>query len=191
VYEIDEYRDCLERLAAILDECGLRYCLTGGAAFIAWGDPRTTQDVDLVVDVERLRQCLPQLLPQLKQGQFLLNEETIREAARSQRQFQLIDTVSTFKVDLYPRELVPGQFDRAVEIEIMPDLRMPVSSRPDLIASKLVWISKGSHKSRRDVKWLMRGATEAEEALAREFVDGLGLAGLLEEVLAEPDEIDA
>jgi hypothetical protein len=190
VYTMDEYRDCLERVAAILNQCGLRFCLTGGAAFIAHGDPRTTQDVDLVVDGERLRDSLPDLLSLLKQGRFLLNEESIRQAVQSQRQFQLIDLVSTFKLDLYPRELVAGQLDRAVEIEIMPGLRLPVASIPDLIAAKLVWISKGSHKSRRDVKWLMRGASAEEQALAREFAAGLGLTELLGEVLAEPDELD-
>lgn len=190
MYTIDEYRDCLEHVAAILDQCGLRFCLTGGAAFIAYGDPRTTQDVDLVVDVERLRECLPDLLALLKQGRFLLNEQTIRQAIQSQRQFQLIDLVSTFKLDLYPRELLAGQLDRAVEIEIMPGLRLPVASVPDLIAAKLVWISKGSHKSRRDVRWLMRGASDEEQALTREFAAGLGLADLLTEVLAEPDELD-
>jgi hypothetical protein len=37
---------------------------------------------------------------------------------------------------------------------------------------------------------LMRGAAESEQALARAFADGLGLTELLDEVLAEPDEID-
>jgi hypothetical protein len=190
VYTIDEYRGCLERLAAILDECRVRYCLTGGAAFIAYGDPRTTQDVDLVVDVERLRECLPELLQRLKQNQFLLNEETICQAVRLRKQFQLLDLISTLKLDMYPRELVPGELDRTVQIEIMPGLRLPVLSIADLIASKLVWISKGSQKSRRDVKVLMRIATEEDQALVRELAGPLGLVKLLEEVLAESDEIE-
>ncbi|SFI70099.1 nucleotidyl transferase AbiEii/AbiGii toxin family protein [Planctomicrobium piriforme] len=191
MYQVDEFRDCLQRIASILQQFRLRYCLTGGAAFIAYGDPRTTQDVDLIVDVERLRECLPQLLSLLREEQFLLTEETVREAVRSQRKFQLIDLVSTFKFDLYPLELVEGLLDRAVEMEIMPNLHYPIASRPDLIASKVVGIGKGSHKSRRDVRWLMWGATDYEQALARQFIEGLGLTALLEVVLAEPDEIDA
>lgn len=190
MYEVTEFRDCLERTVAALRRHGIRFCLTGGAAFIAYGDPRMTQDIDLVVDGERLEESLQTLLPELKQQQFLLNEDAIRTAIRSRRQFQLIDLVSALKLDFYPRELVAGNFDRAAEIEIMPGLRLPVSSIPDLVASKLVWISKGSHKSRRDVKMLMRQSSAAEAALAREFAERLQLEALLDEVLAEPDEID-
>jgi hypothetical protein len=190
MYTIDEFRECLERVRAILNQCGIRYSVTGGAAFIAYGDSRTTQDVDLVVDVERLRQCLTEFFSLLA-GQFLFSEATIRQAVKSGRQFQLIDLVSTFKLDLYPRELIAGELGRAVEIEIMSGLSLPIVSIPDLIASKLVWISKGSHKSRRDVKMLMRQASEDAAKLAREFAEQLGQLELLDEVLAEPDEIDA
>jgi hypothetical protein len=37
----------------------------------------------------------------------------------------------------------------------MPGLTLPVASRPDLVLSKLIWISKGSHKSRRDLRQIM------------------------------------
>ena len=85
MYTIAEYRDCLERLAAILTQCQVRFCLTGGAAFIDYGDPRTTQDVDLVVDTEGVTNCLPQLLEKLAAAQFLLNQEVVRQAVRTRR----------------------------------------------------------------------------------------------------------
>lgn len=47
-----------------------------------------------------------------------------------------------------------------------------------------------SHKSRRDVKWFMRGANVNKEQLARQMIEQFQLTPLLEEVLAEPDEID-
>lgn len=191
MYEIDEFRSCLERITAILRQLGIRFCLTGGAAFIAYGDPRMTQDIDLVVDPERLKECLPQFLPLLQRERFLSNEDAIRQAIRSGRQFQLLDLISTLKLDLYPAEFVEGNLDRAVEIELLPGLHLPVSSVPDLVVSKVVWISKGSQKSRRDVKMLLQQATSGDAAVAREFVARLGLTGLLEEVLAEPEELDA
>lgn len=68
---------------------------------------------------------------------------------------------------------------------------MPIASRPDLVLSKLIWISKGSRKSRRDVKQRMLRANAAETALVHQFADEMQLRLLLDEVLAEPDEIDA
>jgi hypothetical protein len=85
---------------------------------------------------------------------------------------------------------VSGALDRSTLIDLTSELRFPIASRPNLVASKQVWISKGSHKSRRDVKWLMRSAAADETRLAREFAEHLGLTDLLHEVLAEPDEIE-
>lgn len=50
MYDLAEFHDCLQRAAANLRRCHVRFFLTGGAAAIAYGDPRTTQDVDVVVD---------------------------------------------------------------------------------------------------------------------------------------------
>lgn len=191
MYDITEFRDLLLRLIEILEAVQVRYYLTGGAAAIAYADPRTTQDIDLVIDAPALQLRLPEFLDHCHRRQFMFHEETVRHALKSGRQFQLIDLVSTLKVDLYPHELVAGGLDRAVEILVAPGLSLLVASRPDLAVSKLIWISKGSHKSRRDVKQIMRRVTEAERAMVYEFADQLSLRSLLEEVLAEPDEIDA
>jgi hypothetical protein len=180
----------LEKVARILDECGIRYHLTGGLVSLYYAEPRLTQDADLVVDPVQLQTHLDQFLEALQRLDYLANAGTIRDAVSRGRMFQILDSQEGLKVDLYPRELVPGALDRSILIDLTADLRFPIASRPDLIASKLVWISKGSHKSRRDVKWLMRGASDEEQALTREFADGLGLTGLLDEVLAEPDEIE-
>lgn len=191
MYNLVEFHDCLQRAALILRDCQVRFSLTGGAAAIAYGDPRTTQDVDLVVDSIPLNARLPLFFDQARAQRFLFSEHTIREAVASGRQFQLIDVESTLKLDLYPRELVPDELSRVVEIAVAPGLFLPVASRPDLIISKLIWISKGSHKSRRDVKQVMQRVTDVERSQAYELAQQMNLRALLDEVLAEPDEIDA
>lgn len=180
----------LEKIARVLDDCGIRYHLTGGLVAVFYAEPRLTQDADLVVDPVQLQTHLDQFLEALKRLNYLADEEWIRAAASRGRMFQLLDTQESLKIDVYPRELVPGALDRSTQINFTPDLNFPIASRPDLIASKLVWISKGSHKSRRDVKILMRRAADDEAELARKFAEDLDLAELLDEVLAEPDEIE-
>ena len=83
-----------------------------------------------------------------------------------------------------------GAIDRAREIEIFPNATFPVASVPDLVVSKLVWICKGSHKSRRDVRQLMRVTKDEDRDATRELADEMSLLPLLDEVLEEPDEID-
>jgi hypothetical protein len=78
----------------------------------------------------------------------------------------------------------------AVKSEIMPGLRLLVASLPDLAVSKLIWISKGSHKSRRDLRQLLMRATSDQPQTVHKLADSLVLRDLLDEVLAESDEIE-
>jgi hypothetical protein len=191
MFDPEAFFPVLQKIARVLDDCGIRYHLTGGLVSVYYAEPRLTQDADLVVDPAQLQAHLEQFLDALRRLDYLATEETIRDAVSRGRSFQIIDTQERLKVDLYPRELVPGALDRSTLIDLTTELRIPIASRPDLIASKLVWIDKGSHKSRRDVRMLMRGATDDEQSLAREYAEHLGLTDLFDEVLAEPDEIDA
>lgn len=190
MYDLDEFRDGLTRLAEILHDCKTRFFLTGGVAAIAYGDPRTTQHIDLVVERIPLENSLSRFLERLEKSRFLFHGPTIRDALSRSRPFQLIDIASTFKLDLYPREIVAGEIDRAVEIEILPGMSIPVASRPDLVVSKLVWISLGSHKSRRDVRQILLRANAEEIRTIEELADRMELRDLLNEVRSESDEID-
>jgi hypothetical protein len=68
-------------------------------------------------------------------------------------------------------------------------MQLPVASRPDAAASKLAWAAKGSHKSRRDLRQIVRQMTPTDRSDLDRLADLLGLGGLLAEILAEPDEI--
>jgi hypothetical protein len=191
MYPVEDFRASVERLVTLLRACRVRFYLTGGAAAVAYGDPRMTQDIDLVLDGDSLTECLSAFLSLAARNRFLLNESVIREALRTQRQFQLIDMDLALKIDLYPKDLVPGALDRAVELEVFPQVKLPVAARPDLALSKLIWIDKGSHKSRRDLRQILLRATESEHQRVRNLADQFAMTALLDEVLAESDEIDA
>ena len=74
-------------------------------------------------------------------------------------------------------------------VEVFDGLELPIVSRTDAAASKLVWISKGSHKSRRDLRHIFRTSNSAIQQAIRELADNLKLESLLNDVLAEPDEL--
>lgn len=58
----------------------------------------------------------------------------------------------------------------------------------DAAASKLIWSSKGSHKSRRDLRHISRSLDDAERQELSTFARIRGLDALLAEIPAEPDE---
>ena len=74
--------------------------------------------------------------------------------------------------------------------EVFRDCVLPVIDVPDAIASKLIWISRGSHKSRRDVQLMFDRASEEVRSQVLETARTVQMSDLLDEVFAEPDEIE-
>jgi hypothetical protein len=189
VSPVEEYESSLRKLQRALTTLRLRFHLTGGVASIAHGEPRMTLDLDVVIDRQQLSAGMSEFLSEISQGGYVYTEQTLRNAVAAGRQFQLFDADSGVKIDFYPRELVPGELKRSVEFEIIPGLVLPIVSRCDLAIAKLIWISKGSHKSRRDLRQILARATEDERQAIRIAADDSGLSTLLGEVLSESDEI--
>lgn len=189
MFPAETFRDTLARLAAILDRLGVRFHLTGGVSTIAYGEPRMTQDVDVVVDPRVLAPRLGEFLAAVEAAGFLVEAETARRAVADAGMFQVLDLAESLKIDLYPRELIAGELDRSVVAEVFAGLSLPIVSRTDAALSKLVWVSKGSHKSRRDLRQILRRANAAERMAVERQAAERGLAALLAEVLAESDAI--
>jgi len=189
MYQPDIFRTTVSRLVAILRAHSVRFHLTGGITSVAYGEPRMTQDVDVVVDNGAMAGALESFIAAAQQAGFLLDAASVRQAVADRSMFQLFDMSEALKVDLYPRELVPGELDRSTWLEIFAGMHLPVASRTDAAASKLVWAAKGSHKSRRDLRQITRRMTAADRAELDRLAGLLELGGLLAEVLAERDEI--
>ncbi len=149
-----------------------------------------TQDVDVVIDPAQAKAKLDALVQSFQESDFMFNEESMRRAVAIGDLFQLLDELEALKLDIYPREMIPGELDRSEQLEIFEGLFLPVVSRVDAAASKLVWISKGSHKSRRDLRAIFRNANDAQQDQIRKTVARLSLTELLTEVLNESEEIE-
>jgi hypothetical protein len=104
--------------------------------------------------------------------------------------FQLLDLAASLKLDLYAREMIQGELERSVEAGVFAGLNLPIASRVDAALSKLVWISKGIHKSRRDLRQILRRANASDRDAVARWARTQNLALLLAEVLEEPDSIE-
>lgn len=189
MYPPDIFRHSVSRLVAILHRLGVRFHLTGGITSVAYGEPRMTQDVDVVVENAAMTRAIEPFIAAATQADFLLDAESVRRAVADKSMFQLFDMAEALKIDVYPRELVPGELDRSTRLEVFEGMQLPVASRPDAAASKLAWAAKGSHKSRRDLRQICRQMTAADRSELDRLAGLLDLGGLLAEILAEADEI--
>ena len=189
MYPPDIFRHTVSRFVDILQRHGVRFHLTGGITSIAYGEPRMTQDVDVVVENVAIARAMEPFIAAAEQAGFLLDADSVRRAVADRSMFQLFDMSEALKIDVYPRELVPGELDRSTLLEVFEGMPLPVASRSDAAASKLAWAAKGSHKSRRDLRQIVRQMASADRSELDRLAGLLGLGGLLADVLAEPDEI--
>jgi len=189
MFPVEVFQETLQKFTVILQHYQIRFHLTGGITSAAYAEPRMTQDIDLVVDPDQLGAHLDSFIRSLETSGFLFDETTVRSAVRDAGMFQLLDATEALKLDVYPREMIPGELGRSVMLEIFEGIELPVVSRFDAAASKLVWVSKGSHKSRRDLRHIFRTSEPPVQQEIREFAASCRLQALLEEVLKESDEL--
>jgi len=86
--------DCLRRL----NRENLNYFLTGSMASNFWGIPRTTHDLDFVIQLSP--SSLPRMIAAFS-NDFILDEAAVRAAFQPPHQFNAIDTRSPLKVDFW------------------------------------------------------------------------------------------
>ena len=190
MFPVEIYRETLAKWITILRDHGIRFHLTGGLTGTAYGEPRMTQDIDIVIDPRQTQDNLDSLIETISKSDFIYNEGAIRQAVAKAGVFQLLDKVECLKLDVYAREMIVGELDRSEQIEIFAGELLPVVSRVDAAASKLVWINKGSHKSRRDLRAITRKFNQAQKDSLRKWAQGARLADLLDEVVNESDELE-
>jgi hypothetical protein len=70
VHPTEGFQGTLSKLVPVLDRFQIRFHLTGGIVSVAYGEPRLTQDIDVVLDHERVLAVEEDLLRALKDAGF-------------------------------------------------------------------------------------------------------------------------
>jgi hypothetical protein len=189
MFPVEAFERTILKFVAIAEAIDLPFHLTGGSISSVYGEPRLTQDIDIVVSPEVAKHRVDDLVHRLASSDFLFTESVVRQSVENGVLFQLLDKSESLKLDIYPRELIPGELQRSQELELFEGVFVPVVSRTDAAISKLIWIDKGSQRSRRDFRCIFRGCNALQQSEIRSAVDKFLLHELLDEVLAESDEI--
>ena len=126
--------DCLRRL----NRSGVTYYLTGSMASNYWGIPRTTHDLDFVV---QLPASAITAIVQAFSGDFYIEESAVRAAFQPPHQFNAIDTRSALKVDFWlpkPEPFDKEMLRRRVRVTLFGEPAW-IATAEDVILHKLVW----------------------------------------------------
>ncbi len=153
-----ELRGLLGRLVGLLDAAGVPFMVAGSFASTTHGMPRTTQDLDLVIDPPSPA-ALDALVRSMAPEQYYVDSDAARDALTRRSMFNVIDLASGWKVDLIIRKNRPfsrGEFARRVRLSLL-DVPVFVASAEDTIIAKLEWSKDagGSERQRRDVAGIL------------------------------------
>jgi hypothetical protein len=180
----DELRRALERIATALDALAVRWAVGGSLASAAYGEPRATNDVDLIAELDEraARAFVAALLG------FYADADSAADAARRNGSFNVIDTESFIKLDVFvPRAgaLGRGQLDRVRSLALVPGMReIPVLGPEDIVLQKLAWYRAGgevSERQWRDILSVLRAQGERlDTAYLERVADAEGLRPLLD-----------
>jgi len=173
--------DCLQRL----NRLAVGYLLTGSMASNYWGIPRTTHDLDFVLQFQ------PSEAPRVVaafEGDYFIQENSVRSAFRPPHQFNAIDNRSALKVDFWllrDDAFSRTMFARRVQVTILATPAW-LARAEDVLLHKLYWHTLSpSDRQLGDAAgvWAVQG-TNLDIAHLRRWAAELRVAELLEDILA-------
>ena len=181
-------RALLVRLAAALNASGMPWMITGSTASAFYGEPRATQDIDIVIDPRPGE--LEAFLEMLRDG-FYVSEDEAATALRDRSMFNAIDLDSGWKAGLI---VCPDRpFEKAELARRRParlfDVDVFVISPEGSIVSKLRWASlSGSERQLRNAASVLAGCEgELDLEYVRREAEAAGVSALLNQILPPAD----
>jgi len=185
--------DITEFLKLLLDclkTTQVEYMIGGAIAEWAWGEPRATQDLDIVIDLPL--ESIGRFSEELKKRDMLVPTDIILDAMMEDRaDFPLnaIHTYSGLKADLFLMKegdaLRQSAFKRRVLVDYGPPIgEVYVHSPEDLILYKLLYLGlSGQPKHARDIAAILHARkNKINLEYIDEWVARLGLASIWNEL---------
>ncbi|MBL8877294.1 MAG: hypothetical protein JNM86_16000 [Phycisphaerae bacterium] len=141
-----------------IESLGLEYFVVGSTASIFFGEPRLTQDVDLVVELPSWK--VRDLVALFPEPDFYVSDIAAREAVDHGGMFNVIHVPSGFKADLVVfqgESFDEAQLSRKRRVTISGVQQVWMAAPEDVILKKLVYYKEGSSdKHLRDITGMIR-----------------------------------
>lgn len=183
------FADAFRRIVDHLSQRNLNYMVVGSFASTYYSEPRSTADLDVVI--EATSEQLKRLVADLQADDYYAELGAALDALRHESLFNVIDNRTGWKIDLIfrkSRAFDREEFRRRVPAKLF-DIQLHVASPEDVIVSKLEWAKLGgSQRQLEDVgkvlaaqwealdqnylsKWIKELQLEQQWSAAKEFAE--------------------
>lgn len=170
-----------------LEHASIEYMIGGSVASSIYGDPRTTRDIDMVVEVTEA--SLRALFGAVDRSVVYIDEPPSGQPIIAGQMFNLLDLRGGWKVDLIVRKARPFseiEFARRRRLVVL-GVMASMASAEDVLLTKLEWaVRSGSSRQVDDARGIVavQGSSLDLEYLRR-WAPELGVEDLLELVLTD------
>jgi hypothetical protein len=171
-----------------LNEHRIRYVITGSVASMAYGEPRLTNDIDVVLAIQA--QHIPTLVSAFPEEKFYLPPTEIIQAEilrGSRGSFNIISQENMLKADIYLVGNDSIQIWGMSHAKVLEIDEQPIRFAPPeyVIIRKLEFYREGrSQKHLRDIASMMtESSSQIDLEILAEFLDQLGLQPQWQEAL--------
>jgi hypothetical protein len=178
--------ELLQMVIEVFERLQIRYLVTGSVAAMAYGEPRLTNDIDIVAGVENRH--VPGLIAAFPREEFYVSEGMILEAIDHRGQFNIIHPASGLKVDVIICGNTPfdlSRFKRARRIRPAETYEANFAAPEDVIIKKMEYYrSGGSEKHLRDIAGILKiSGEEIDRGYITEWSARLGLSETWDAIL--------
>jgi hypothetical protein len=178
--EIDEL---LRYLTAVLERLSVPYFVTGSVASMTYGEPRFTQDVDIVADLRETH--VAPFVASFPAPDYYISEDAVRTAIRQRRQFNLMHIFNGVKADVIvppDTEFNQSRMSRRRRMPLGSTGEAMMASPEDVILKKLEYYRDGgSEKHLRDIATIFHvGAFPVDRQYLESWAERLGVRAALQ-----------
>lgn len=170
---LEVLRDVIQRL----ESRNIDYFLVGSLASMYYGQPRFTNDIDLVAAIKPAQlKMFAELFP--LEDYYCPPDEVLRDEVLRHGSFNLIHQESQIKIDVdlsKPVAFYESEMGRRRRVSIAGDFETFIASPEDVILKKLEFYRQGgSEKHITDIRGIL-GETEVDRKYLQEWIDRFGL----------------
>lgn len=178
--------ELLGRLVTVLEGLGVAYMVGGSHASMYYGEPRQTNDIDVVADLRPNH--IDGLVAAFPFPDYYLDAQAAREAVQTQGQFNIIHPASGLKVDVILPRQTPydrEEFRRRQKLPLGPGREAYFARPEDVILYKMVYYREGgSDKHLRDIAAMLQiSASDLDQGYIDRWARELSLTDIWQAVL--------